>query len=164
MKASVAVTHLVQRIPDLCGGLPGCFNNIKSNNWLAKSITKYLVVYLMQWQTHLPEKILLTTWAHVNRTSGKITNIRKSAFPLLFILFQINILFYFPQEFALRRFGWILSNSLCWSKATEKGLPNYASCLAKMVIITFPTWHNNALGRQEYHGKKMRWMESNTLR
>lgn len=108
-----------------------------------------------------PEKILLTTWAHVKRISDKITNIRKSAFPFLFISFQINILFYFPQEFALFRFGWILSHSLRWSKAPEKALPNSESRLAKIVIITFPTRRKHALGGQEYHGKKTRWMESN---
>lgn len=48
----------------------------------------------MQWQTQLPETILLTTWAHVNKTSGKITNIRKFAFLLLCILCQISIVFY----------------------------------------------------------------------
>jgi len=58
----------------------------------------------------------------VNRTSGKITNIRKSALPSLFILLQINIIFYFPQEFALCRFGWILSNFLL-IKGTSKGSP-----------------------------------------
>lgn len=50
--------------------------------------------------TQLLETTLLTTWALRNRTSSKRTNIRKSAFPLLFISFQINILFYFSWEFA----------------------------------------------------------------
>lgn len=50
--------------------------------------------------TQLLETTLLTTWALRNRTSSKRTNIKKSAFPLLFISFQINILFYFSWEFA----------------------------------------------------------------